>query len=407
MGLPQPPPHETGSPASDAERVLEETAVLVPWLREQAARVEEARRIPDDVAERLFETGLFRLLKPSLFDGLGVSPRFAWEATFHIARGCSSCAWLAGLTSANIMMLSKFSAQAQGEVFAAGVSPIVPMLTGGVGQDIRVEGAEGGVVLSGRWRYASGVDISDWLGLLVNLPGPGDAQGPHVLLVPQREFRIDHQSWRVMGMRGTGSKNIALERTFVPAHRFMSWTDLQVGRKHPASPDTELGLNFPLNTAFAMSVLAPTLGVASACGEECIKIIRGRISSGNQQVQINDKLAQVEVGSATATMTLLREFLLSETITIEGRMGRGATLSAEERGLSRTKIAIASRQALNCAQRLFAAVGGSILPEGTRVERLFRDIHAMSTHFLLQPEPIAEAYGRILLGLELSPGTRL
>ena len=38
---------------------------------------------------------------------------------------------------------------------------------------------------------------------------------------------------------------------------------------------------------------------------------------------------------------------------------------------------------------------------------LFRDIHAMSSHFLLQPEPIAEAYGRLLLGLELTPGTRL
>jgi hypothetical protein len=47
------------------------------------------------------------------------------------------------------------------------------------------------------------------------------------------------------------------------------------------------------------------------------------------------------------------------------------------------------------------------LPEGTRIERLFRDIHAMSSHFLLQPEPIAEAYGRLLLGLELAPGTRL
>lgn len=407
MGLVQPPTDETGSSASTAERVLQDTAALVPWLIDQAARVEEARRIPDDVAGRLFDTGLFRLMKPSLFGGLGVSPRFAWAATFNIARGCSSCAWLAGLTSANIMMLGKFSAQAQGEVFAANVSPVVPMLTGGVGQDIQVEAAEGGVVLSGRWRYASGVDISDWLGLLVNLPGSGNTPTPHILLVPQREFQVDHQSWRVMGMRGTGSKNIALAHAFVPAHRFMSWADLQAGRKHPTSPNIEPCFDFPLNTAFAMSVLAPTLGVASACGEECAKIIRGRISSGNQQAQINDKLAHVEVGNAAATMSLLRNFLTSETTAIESSIARSRVLSPEERGLSRAKVAIASRQALNCAQRLFAAVGGSILPEGTRVERLFRDIHAMSTHFLLQPEPISEAYGRLLLGLELAPGTRL
>jgi alkylation response protein AidB-like acyl-CoA dehydrogenase len=406
MGLAQ----RTAGPASieaGPEGVLDRTAALVPWLSEQAARIEETRRIPADVAERLFETGLFNLMRPQRFGGFGASPRYAWEATFNIASGCSSSAWLAGLTSANIIMLGKFSADAQREIFAPGVSPIVPMLTGGVGQDIKIEPAEAGIVLSGRWRYASGVDVSDWLGLLVNIPGSEDVTAPHVVLVPQSEFTIDHNSWRVMGMRGTGSKNIALGKTFVPSHRFMSWAELQAGNKHPTCPNTEPVYEFPLNTANAMSVLAPTLGVASACSEECIKIMRRRISSGNQQAQINDKIAQVDAGGSAAAMSLLRDFLVNETAAIEERIGQAGVLTPEERGLSRTKVAIASRQALSSAQRLFAALGGSLLPEGTRIERLFRDIHAMSSHFLLQPEPISEAYGRLLLGLELAPGTRL
>jgi alkylation response protein AidB-like acyl-CoA dehydrogenase len=406
MGLAQRTTDEVDSDVRGAEKAVERTAAIVSWLSEQAARIEEARRIPDDVAERLFDTRLFDLMRPSRFGGFGVSPRFAWDATYHVAKGCSSCAWLAGLTSANIIMLGKFSAEAQQELFAPGVSPIVPMLTGGVGQDVRITPADGGIVLSGRWRYASGVDISDWLGLLINIPGDTDAPAPHVVLVPKSEFTIDHQSWRVMGMRGTGSKNITLEKTFVPSHRFMSWAELQAGKKHPTCPNTEPVYDFPLNTANAMSVLAPTLGVASACSEESIKIIRARVSSGNQQAQINDKIAQVDAGTNAATMNFLREFLLTETAAIEERILQSGTLTLEERGLSRTKVAIASRQALTSAQRLFAALGGSILPEGTRIERLFRDIHAMSSHFLLQPEPIAEAYGRLLLGLELSPGAR-
>jgi 3-hydroxy-9,10-secoandrosta-1,3,5(10)-triene-9,17-dione monooxygenase len=390
-----------------AEKVLERTAELIPWLSEQAARVEETRRIPDDVAERLFETGFFNLTRPSRFGGLGVSPRFAWKATFNVALACSSSAWLAGLTSANIIMLGKFSAEAQREIFAPGVSPIVPMLTGGVGQEIQIATVDGGILLSGRWRYASGVDVSDWLGLLINIPNGDGPPTPHVVLVPQSEFVIDHHSWRVMGMRGTGSKNITLGKTFVPAHRFMNWSELQAGNKHPTCPNTEPLYDFPLNTANAMSVLAPTLGVANACGEECVKIMRGRISSGNQQAQINDKIAQVDAGGNAAGMSLLRDFLINETAAIEERIGRTGALTLEERGLSRTKVAIASRQALTSAQRLFASLGGSLLPEGTRIERLFRDIHAMSSHFLLQPEPISEAYGRLLLGLELAPGTRL
>jgi alkylation response protein AidB-like acyl-CoA dehydrogenase len=406
MGLAQRTTVPTSTEAG-AEKVLERTAALVPWLSEQAARVEAARRIPDDVAERLFETGLFNLTRPSRFGGLGVSPRFAWEATFNVALACSSSAWLAGLTSASIIMLGKFSADAQREIFAPGISPIVPMLTGGVGQDVQIELVDGGISLSGRWRYASGVDVSDWLGLLINVPDGTGVPTPHVVLVPRSEFAIDHHSWRVMGMRGTGSKNITLGKTFVPAHRFMNWAELQSGNKHPTCPNSEPLYDFPLNTANAMSVLAPTLGVASACSEECVRIMRGRVSSGNQQAQINDKIAQVDAGSSAATMSLLRDFLLSETAMIEKRIGQVGVLTPEERGLSRTKIAIASRQALSSTQRLFAALGGSLLPEGTRIERLFRDIHAMSSHFLLQPEPISEAYGRLLLGLELAPGTRL
>ncbi|EGP10234.1 hypothetical protein CSIRO_0010 [Bradyrhizobiaceae bacterium SG-6C] len=109
------------------------------------------------------------------------------------------------------------------------------------------------------------------MGLLVNIPGPDGVPAPHIVLVRQSEFVIDHQSWRVIGMRGTGSKNIGLEKSFVPQHRFMSWTDLQTGKKHPTSPNNERCYDFPLNTAFAMSVLAPTLGVATACSEECIQ----------------------------------------------------------------------------------------------------------------------------------------
>lgn len=71
------------------------------------------------------------------------------------------------------------------------------------------------------------------------------------------------------------------------------------------------------------------------------------------------------------------------------------------------RIALAARLALSAAQRMFSAMGGSLLPSDSRAERLFRDLHAMSSHLLLQPEIIGEAYGRLLLGLEIPPGARL
>jgi 3-hydroxy-9,10-secoandrosta-1,3,5(10)-triene-9,17-dione monooxygenase len=382
---------------------------LAVWLEQQAERIERDGRIPDDVAQRLTAAGLFRLTLPPRYGGMGVEPRIAWEATMAIAAGCGSCAWVHGLGSANVLMIGKFPKQAQDEVFGGGRPAIVPMLTGGVGHDIRTEPRPGGVMLSGRWRYASGIDVASWVGLLVPLPAvEPDAEGePHVVLVPREAFSIDHGSWRVLGMRGTGSKDIALAPTFVPEHRWMRWSTLQAGERHPDCPNPERVYDFPLTTVFAMSVLAPTLGVASAVVDEYARIVRHRVASGTREHAIGDKITQVALAQARAEIDLLIQVLLADSDMVMRRVADGAALTMRERASLRMKFAVAARRALQTCQQLFASLGGSLLPSGSRIERQFRDLHAMCSHFLLQPEPIGEAYGRLMLGLELPPTARL
>lgn len=286
--------------------MAQKTKALCGWLQTRATEIEAARRIPEDVVERLAAAGLFRMMQPPLFGGLGCTPREAWEAVFEVGRGCGSCAWIVGLNSANILMLGKFSGQAQRDVFLCGKPAIVSMLTGGVGSGITVERASGGVMVGGRWRYASGIDVASWAGLLVPLPDRnGGAPEPHVVLVPQDAFSIDHSSWNVLGMRGTGSKDISLKPTFVPDHRWMSWSQLQAGEKHPTCPNREPIYDYPLNSIFAMSVLAPLLGVASAVAEEFREVAKTRVNSGTQQRQRDDKMAQIDVATGEATMAIV------------------------------------------------------------------------------------------------------
>jgi 3-hydroxy-9,10-secoandrosta-1,3,5(10)-triene-9,17-dione monooxygenase len=388
--------------------MAQKAKALQDWLLRKAGQIEAAKRIPDDVVERLAGADLFRMTQPPRFGGLGCTPREAWEAVFEVARGCGSCAWIVGLNSANILMLGKFSEEAQRDVFLCGKPAIVSMLTGGVGSDITTERVSGGVLLSGRWRYASGIDVASWVGLLVPLPnGNGRAPDPHVVLLPQEAFSIDHSSWNVLGMRGTGSKDILLKPTFVPEHRWLSWSQLQTGEKHPTCPNDELIYQYPLNSVFAMSVLAPTLGVASAVAEEFRDLVKTRISSGTQQRQIDDKVAQIHVASGEATMAMMRQSLLDDADLVLNIIETGQALTPDQKAAIRMRLAIAARLALAAAQKMFSAMGGSLLPTGSRAERLFRDLHSMSGHFLLQPDAIGEAYGRLLLGLELPPGARL
>lgn len=388
--------------------VAEKAATLRRWLLDEASRIEAEKRIPEDVAQRLAAADLFRMTQPPRFGGLGCTPRQAWEAVFQIARGCGSCAWIVALNAANVLMLGKFSAQVQQEVFSCGTPAIVSMLTGGVGIGVTAERVSGGISLSGRWRYASGIDIASWAGLLVLLPGEAGATPElHVVLVPKEAFSIDHSSWNVIGMRGTGSKDISLKPTFVPEYRWLSWNQLQAGQKHPTCPNDEAIYEYPLNSVFAMSILAPTLGVASAVAEEFCSVVKKRISGVTQQRQCDDKVAQIAVAAGEATMAILRQILLDDADRALDIIRTGQTPTPQERAAIRMRIAVSSRLALDAAQRMFSAMGGSLLPSNSRAERLFRDFHAMSSHLLLQPDIIGEAYGRLLLGLELPPGARL
>jgi alkylation response protein AidB-like acyl-CoA dehydrogenase len=393
---------------AEAGDVAPNAKTLCDWLQSRATEIEAAKRIPEEVVERLAAAGLFRMLQPPLFGGLGCTPRKAWEAVFEVGRGCGSCAWIVGLNSANILMLGKFSEQAQRDVFLCGKPAIVSMLTGGVGSGVTVERTAGGAMVSGRWRYASGIDVASWAGLLVPLPDAnGGAPDPHVVLVPQDAFSIDHSSWNVLGMRGTGSKDISLKPTFVPEHRWLSWNRLQAGEKHPTCPNHEPIYDYPLNPIFAMSVLAPLVAVASAVAEEFREVVKTRVNSGTQQRQREDKVAQIDAATGEATVAIARQVLLDDADLVLEIIRTGRPLTPEERGAIRMRLAIAARIALAAAQKMFSALGGSLLPTGSRAERLFRDLHAMSSHFLLQPEAIGEAYGRLLLGLDLPPGARL
>jgi 3-hydroxy-9,10-secoandrosta-1,3,5(10)-triene-9,17-dione monooxygenase len=250
----------------------------------------------------------------------------------------------------------------------------------------------GGIELAGKWRYASGIDVATWVGVLVPL-----ADGPAIGLVPGDAFIIDHDSWRVVGMKGTGSKDIELSPTLVPAHRWMAWSVLQAGGKHADCGNDEPVYDLPLTPVFAASVQAPTLGVGSAVAEEFAATARERDAPRTALLAANGE----------ATMAIAHQSLLADARFLEDRVAAGRPLSQAERAAMRMRFAVASRQALQMANELFAALGGALLVEGSRIERLFRDLNAMSSHFLLQPGPIGEAYGRALLGLGLPPDTRV
>ena len=83
-------------PTLDAARALQ------PELFKRAQEMEDARRLPADLAAKLAEAGLFRMVTPAAYGGLECTPRQIVDAVEAVAVANASAGWcvMIGATTA-------------------------------------------------------------------------------------------------------------------------------------------------------------------------------------------------------------------------------------------------------------------------------------------------------------------
>lgn len=379
---------------------------MIPMLKERGPAHDSAKRISDDVGAKLRAAGFFRICQSTENGGYGLRPSVLWRVCREIARGDSATAWILGLAGLHPWMAGMFGARAQDDVFAGGRDAVIIALTGNVGRgvDARLDGEH--YVLNGKWTYASGIDVADWASVLVDVPTAEGRRELRLLLVPKESFRVDHESWNVFGMKGTGSKDVYLENERVPLYRSIKWTEVQrieyPGRERNKSPMYRI----PHTSLFVMSVAAAITSVAHGLLDIHAETVRKRIPAGLNSPQTEDRFTLAELGKAAAKIEGAFNMLVHDVDEMWDWAEAGNEFSAEQRARYRTDGAIICDMALAASDDLVRNLGGSLMPLGP-VERYFRDLHSMASHFLMQVNPSAELYGRVLLGLPLPANARI
>lgn len=397
------------SPNIPTEQVLFERAqALVPLLRERAGETEKNGRISDDVAHMLRAAGFYNIVMPVRAGGYGMKHSVLWKMAREVGRGCASTGWTLGLVGLSPWMVGLFPADAQDDVFGDN-NPMVPVMTGGVADQYVVEIVDGGHEISGLWFYASGIDVGKWA--IVMAPAPtGNPEAPfdsRVFLVPIEMMEIDHDSWDVTGMRGTGSKMVRITRAFVPDYRSISWSAAQNGEFPGREVNDGPMYQMPLNALFSMSVVAPIAGAAAGAADAVLDLLKKRYRGGTGQNQRDEIHSQIQIGQNVAMMDMAFSMLISDAEEMYEIVESGRAFTTMERTRYRVHCSMISRTFLEAADKLFVLTGGAMLRCGTPAERYFRDLHAMTTHFLMQADVTGEMYGRLLLGLDLPEGARI
>jgi alkylation response protein AidB-like acyl-CoA dehydrogenase len=198
--------------------------------------------------------------------------------------------------------------------------------------------------------------------------------------------------WHVMGLRGTGSDNYAVERLFVPERHSYVFN----GPPDPSQPGVLY--RFPITAVYAVAFAAVALGIARRMLDVFVASARDRVPRHHTKAQRDNAVIQSEVGQAEAKLQASRLFLLHTLREIADAAAVSGTVTVDQRMQIRLAATFATHQAKEVADIAYHAGGATAIFSSGKLERRFRDIHtvlqqiqARTAHF--------ETVGQYLLGL--------
>jgi 3-hydroxy-9,10-secoandrosta-1,3,5(10)-triene-9,17-dione monooxygenase len=366
---------------------------------EHIGATEADRRLPDAVIHALFDSGLLRLATSRRMGGLEAHPLTLVEVGRELARGSAALGWIYGLTAGHQWYLSFAHEQLQREVRDSGPGLIVDALVPG-GQ---AEVVEGGYRLTGRWKFVSGVEWCSWAGLAF-VPPDANPPRPIVAFVPAEELSID-DTWRTVGLRGTASNEVTLDRAFVPQHRIFELAKFA----HDSVPQGEVveeGTLFklPFMGMAAIHLAYTSLGVAQRAIEEFTHWTKVRVRPYEHTNAQEAPYSQLTLADAIAKWDAAHALMLQycRDMWEAAEAGRGA-LPDDVRARMFAQRAFIARTCAELTNQLFLDSGAMSLFETSAMQQLWRDANAASMHMVLSRGDALTSFGRNLMGLSGHP----
>ena len=205
------------------EHLVARGHALVEGIAARAARCEADCRVPEETVEQFRATGLHKTLLPVAYGGYEMGFSALLETSFAIGKVCASSAWVCGLYMVHSWFGGLFLKKAQDEMWGDDPGAFISGSYAPIGKATAVAG---GYRLSGRFPFSSGSPAAAWNVCGAMLPvGREGKRTPAFTLVPKKDYKIDWESWRPVGLAGTGSFDVIVDDVFVPEHRVLSFAD--------------------------------------------------------------------------------------------------------------------------------------------------------------------------------------
>jgi 3-hydroxy-9,10-secoandrosta-1,3,5(10)-triene-9,17-dione monooxygenase len=293
--------------------------------------------------------------------------------------------------------LALFPPQAQEDVWGQDTSTQFSTSLAPTGS---IERVDGGYRLRGRWSFSSGCDFCQWA-LLGGVVQPTYAAAPPdrlALLVPRQDYTID-DNWQVIGLCGTGSKDIVVEGAFVPEYRTFSYREAFELRSPGLAVNAGPLYRLPFGCVFPYGISAPAIGVALGALHHFRDEAMTRVWTRDGARVAEDPFIQFRLAEATSEVNAARDRLLRCFEDMLQRARSGQAIPLEHRARYRWEAAQAVAWSVHVVDRLFEASGGRAIFLNNPIQRAWRDVHAMRAHAGNNPDKMAAIFGRSEFGL--------
>jgi alkylation response protein AidB-like acyl-CoA dehydrogenase len=378
------------------EQLVQRASELVPLLKKHAAWSEENRRIHEESIEALADVGIFRMRAPARYGGYESDTRTLVDVAAELGRGDGSTAWVASVYWIPGWMTCMFPDQVQDEVFS---TPDV-RVCGTLSPSAMAIQTDGGVVVNGKWGFISGALHSHWQEIIAILIGGEGEPMPVVALVPTSDLQII-DDWYTSGFKGTGSVSTVATDVFVPQERVLPIGAVLQGQS--ASPQSAASAIYrsPLLPVASASSVGCVVGLAKAAKEAFFaRLPERKITYTGYDKQAKAPLTHLQVADAVMKIDEAEFHAHRLAAMVDTKGVENAPWTIEERVRARADLGAVCRLGKEAVDILASASGGSSIYSDQPIQRIARDVNAVTMHALMHPDTNAELYGRILCGLE-------
>jgi alkylation response protein AidB-like acyl-CoA dehydrogenase len=378
--------------ASDA---VERASALRPLLAAEADEIERNRRLTPKVVAALAEGGFYKLLLPKSIGGAEVPPAVFLGVLEEIAKGDASTAWCLGQCGVCAMVAAYLDPAVAHEIFDP---PQAVLAWGATAGEARA--VPGGYRATWRWNFASGSHQASWLGAHVQIVEPDGKKrlkpdgkaAVRTILFPVKAATF-HDVWDVVGLKGTGTDDYAIDDLFVP-EKYSSLRD-DTSERREAGPLYQISSSMMYGICFA----AIAVGVARATLDAAIETARGKQSRDLKTGMKHNNVVQATIGRGEAKLRAVRAYLFSTLGDVWRDLEAGKPLTADHRLALRLASTWTIHQSAEAVDAAYHMAGATAVFHAQPFERRFRDIHAIAQQ--IQARDLHyESVGQALLGLD-------